>query len=208
MNIAIIAGIVVLGVLVFVVGRYQLKSDNAFFYVSGRAMRPLDIFLAFDRVKFNTRIHNLTDATRAGFKKWLGRDVLLGAVVHAFIGLLAWACKDVYDQPVLRSIFVWIAFAQLLSFLFHIIADWVMYRSVQQHDIAGSMRLYNAMVILKLLIPLLGLFMCTTTGILLWFQFLGGWTVEISSVIFLLPLLAVTILLMVVLTNGKKKPIQ
>lgn len=193
----------VLLLLVLRIGRYQLKSDNYFFYTSGRSMRPLDIFLAFEKEVFNFRISSLDEPTKLAFKKWLRRDAVLGLVVHAFVALSAWLCMEVYTHLAFRQIFFGLVLAQGLSYIFHLLADLIMASSVDQQHITTRIGFYNFIVIFKLAIPVIGLFMCTTTGILAWFQFIGGHALPWASLWFLLPGLLLTLLLFFVFTRKK-----
>src|SRR6478735_8203906 len=155
-------------VMVLFIGKNQLKSDNDFFYKTGRSMRPLDIFLAFEKKTFNERISKLEEETRFRFKKWLMMDILLGFIIHSFVGLLALWCMTLYTNTIFIYIFYILALAQIVSFIFHVVADLIMRRSVDKRRLAMSIYTYNAVVTIKMVVPLIGLFMCTTTLILLW----------------------------------------
>jgi hypothetical protein len=201
-------GIAVSLLIILAVGKYQLVSDNSFFYKSGRSMRPLDIFLAFEKKTFNERISKLNDPTRERFKKWLLMDMLLGFGVHTFVALLAIWCMTVYTSPVFIYIFYILALAQVVSFIFHVIADLIMRRSVDIGKLGMPMFTYNSIVIIKLVIPLIGLFMCVTTLILVWFQFLFSHEPAMATLFFLLPIFILTLILMRVMTGPMKKPVQ
>ena len=208
MNIYLIIGLISCLALIIFVGKHQLVSDNSFFYKSGRSMRPLDIFLAFEKKIFNERISKLSESTGGRFKKWLLMDMLLGLFVHSFVAMLALWCMNVYTSAVFKYIFYVLALAQIVSFVFHLLADLIMRRSVDIGKLGMRIYTYNAIVIIKLVIPLIGLFMCTTTLILVWFQFLYSHQQPMASVFFLLPLFIVTLLLMRLLTSSNKAPIQ
>ncbi|HSB92682.1 MAG TPA: hypothetical protein VLC28_06170 [Flavitalea sp.] len=206
MNIFLFIALISSLLLILIVGKYQLVSDNAFYYKTGRSMRPLDIFLAFEKKIFNARIGNLDDSTRLKFKSWLLMDMLLGFVVHLSIALLALWCMTVYKNGVFIHIFYILALAQIVSFILHILADIIMRKSVDTGKLGMRIYIYNAIVILKLVIPLIGLFMSITTLILLWFQFLFSHGLPMASMFFLLPIFIVTMIIMRVLTGvrGKK----
>lgn len=203
MNLLLLGILAVLLLLLLRIGRYQLKSDNYFFYTSGRSMRPLDIFLAFEKEVFNYRIKNLDEPTKPAFKKWLRRDALLGILVHAIVAISAWLCMQVYTHEGFRLLFFWLVFAQILSYVFHLIADLIMASSVDRGHIVTSIGFYNVIVILKLAIPVIGLFMCTTTAILAWFQFIGEHQLAWASIWFMLPGVLLTGLLFYVFTRKK-----
>src|SRR6476620_7063778 len=105
MNIFLLIALISCLALILIVGKYQLVSDNSFFYKSGRSMRPLDIFLAFEKKTFNERISKLDEPTRGRFKKWLIMDILLGFVVHSLVGLLALWCMTVFTNTIFIYIF-------------------------------------------------------------------------------------------------------
>jgi hypothetical protein len=193
--------------MILIVGKFQLITDNSFYYKTGRSMRPLDIFLAFEKKTFNERIGNLDQPTRGKFKGWLLMDMLLGFVVHLSVALLALWCMTVYKNDVFIYIFYILALAQILSFIFHLLADIIMRKSVDTGKLSMSIYTYNTIVILKLAIPLIGLFMCVTTLILVWFQFMFSQTLPMASMFFLLPIFIVTMIIMRVMTGvrGKKK---
>ena len=204
MNLYLFIGAVCCLAIIFFVGKSQLLSDNYFFYLSGRSMRPLDIFLAFEKKTFNERISKLDEDTRARFKKWLLMDMLLGLAVHSFVALVALWCITVYSNPVFINIFRILAIAQILSFILHVVADLIMRQSVDAKKLGMPIVTYNAIVIIKLALPLIGLFMCTTTLILVWFQFLYSHDLPMATMFFLLPVFIVTLILIRVFTGTLK----
>jgi amino acid permease len=168
-------------------------------------MRPLDLFLAFEKKTFDERIGKLDEPTRGRFKKWLLMDILLGFVVHLFVALLALWCMSVYTNDVFIYIFYILALAQGISFVFHLIADIIMQKSVDARKLGMSIYTYNTIVILKLAIPLIGLFMCVTTLILVWFQFMFSHTLPMATMFFLLPIFIVTMIIIRVMTGARGK---
>ena len=206
MNIFLFIALVSSLLIILIVGKLQLLSDNSFYYISGRSMRPLDIFLAFEKKTFNERIQKLDEPTRGRFRKWLLMDMLFGLVVHLFVALLALWCMTVYKTDVFIYMFYILAWAQVVSFVFHVIADLIMQKSVDTRKLGMSIYTYNTIVILKLVIPLIGLFMCITTLILLWFQFMFSHTLPMATMFFLLPIFILTMIIMRVMTGvrGKK----
>jgi len=205
MNIFLFIALVSSLLLIVIVGKFQLLSDNSFYYLSGRSMRPLDIFLAFEKKTFNERIQKLDEPTRGRFRKWLFMDMLFGLVVHLFVALLALWCMTVYTNDVFIYMFYILAWAQVISFVFHVIADLIMQKSVDARKLGMSIYTYNTIVILKLAIPLIGLFMCITTLILLWFQFMFSHTLPMATMFFLLPIFIVTMIIMRVMTGARGK---
>jgi len=195
-------------VMVLFIGKNQLKSDNDFFYKSGRSMRPIDIFMAFEKKTFNERVSNLEEATRDPFKKWLMRDMLLGIMVHAFVALLALWCMTVYTNEIFIYAFYIIAWAQVFSCILHVLADLIMRKSVVRKKLGMHIVIYNIIVLVKMIIPLIGIFMCTTTLILFWFQFLHDHDLPMATLFFLMPVFFVTLLLIRLLTSIKKTPIK
>ena len=112
----------------------------------------------------------------------------------------------VYKTDVFIYMFYILAWAQVVSFVFHVIADLIMQKSVDTRKLGMSIYTYNTIVILKLVIPLIGLFMCITTLILLWFQFMFSHTLPMATMFFLLPIFILTMIIMRVMTGvrGKK----
>jgi len=171
-------------------------------------MRPIDIFLAFEKKTFNERISKLEESTRGYFKNWLMRDMGLGLAVHAFVSMLALWCMTVYTNTIFIYAFYILAWAQVFSFILHVLADLIMRRSVERKKLGMPMGIYNTIVLIKMIIPLIGIFMCTTTLILFWFQFLHDHDLPMATLFFLMPVFFVTLLLIRVLTSIKKTPIK
>ena len=93
---------------------------------------------------------------------------------------------------------------KLQSFVLHVVADLVMRKSVDAKKLGMLIVTYNAIVIIKLALPLIGLFMCTTTLILAWFQFLFSHDLPRATMFFLLPIFIVTLILIRVFTGTLK----
>ena len=135
-------------------------------------------------------------------------DMLLGFLVHAFVAMVAVWCMTVYTHPFFIELFYLLAWAQLVSFILHVVADIIMRRSVDRGKLGMRIVTYNTIVIIKLVVPVVGVFMCTTTLILVWFQFLYSFQPFVAALIFLLPIVLLMILLMKAMTSSAKTPIQ
>lgn len=192
--------VVLLGILIICAGllvvfvKTQLKSDNDFYYLNGRSMRPLDIMLAIDRDKFDYRMGNLTEPTRHLFRKWLNRDMQFSPIFHLSVAILLYFSRNAYTHQGFHSVIILLLVAQVISLVAHWISDIILIGSLKKKKMDIPMRLFNTLVVIKLVVPVLGLFIGLATLILLWFRFLNNQAIPLATLIFILPVVLVGLL--------------
>ena len=194
-----ITDIVLIGLLIVCSGllvvfiKTQLKSDNEFYYINGRSMRPLDIMLAIDRDKFDYRIGNLTSTTRELFRKWLNRDMQFSPIFHLSVAIMLYFSRNAYSHPGFQSIIIFLLITQVVSLLAHWLSDMLMLNSLKKNRMDIPMRFFNTLVIIKLVVPVLGLFIALATLILVWFRFLNSQNLPWATLFFILPVALVSL---------------
>lgn len=194
-----ITEVVLIGILLVCAGllvvfiKTQLKADNDFYYLNGRSMRPLDIMLAIDRDKFDYRIGNLTEPTRELFRKWLNRDMQFSPIFHLSVAILLYFSRNAYGHPGFQSIIIFLLVGQVISLLAHWLSDVFLLNSLKKKKMEISMRFFNALVVIKLVVPVLGLFIGLATLILLWFRLLNNQSIPWAALIFILPVVLLSL---------------
>lgn len=191
---AVLIGILLVcaGLLVVFI-KTQLKADNDFYYLNGRSMRPLDIMLAIDRDKFDYRIGNLTEPTRHLFRKWLNRDMQFSPIFHLSVAILLYFSMNAYGHPGFQSIIIFLLIAQVISLLAHWLSDMFLLNSIKKKKMEIPMRFFNALVVIKLVVPVLGLFVGLATLILLWFRLLNNQSIPWAALIFIMPVVLLSL---------------
>lgn len=191
---AVLIGILLVcaGLLVVFI-KTQLKADNDFYYLNGRSMRPLDIMLAIDRDKFDYRIGNLTEPTRHLFRKWLNRDMQFSPIFHLSVAILLYFSRNAYGHPGFQSIIIFLLVAQVISLLAHWLSDMFLLNSLKKKKMEIPMRFFNALVVIKLVVPVLGLFVGLATLILLWFRVLNNQSIPWAALIFIMPVVLLSL---------------
>lgn len=191
-----------IGIIIF--SRELLKADNSFYYVNGRSMRGLDILFAIDRDKFNFRVQHLTPETKIGFEQWVKLDIWLAPVFNLFVVSLLVFVERAYPQKFFHIFFIALIIAQVFSFFAHIISDIILLNSLHKQRMTAPMRLFNLLVVVKMLFPVLGVFISFATLVLIWFRFLNKLNEPLAAIVFFAP--AALIILGVRLLKRKSPP--
>lgn len=173
--------------LILYFAKRLLKADNSFYYRNGRSMRGLDVLLAIDKDKFNYRVQNLSEPTRPLFEKWVKMDIWLAPAFIVFITVLLIFVERAYDHPWFKAFFLALMIGQIIALVCHALSDMILLNSLKQQEMTTRMHLFNTLVIIKMVFPVLGVFISFATLILVWFRFLNSMQIPLAAVVFFAP---------------------
>lgn len=174
-----------------------LKSDNFFRYRNGRALRGWDILFAVDKKKLDSRLQNMSEETLRFFKKWIDYDLQFAPLFHLSVAIILYFAKRAYSQEGFHVLFDILIYAQVLSFISHIITDIMLKRSVRTLEMHDSMRFFNLNVFAKIFFPVIGCFVSFATLVLVWFRFMNKHSLPVATLLFMIPPVVVIIIMMI-----------
>ena len=76
---------------------------------------------------------------------------------------------------------------QILALVCHALSDWILLRSLKRQEMVTRMHLFNALVITKMIFPVLGVFISCSTLVLVWFKFINKMQIPLAAVVFFAP---------------------
>ncbi len=173
--------------LILYFSKRLLKADNSFYYINGRSMRGLDVLLAIDKDKFNFRVQNLSEPTRPLFEKWVKMDIWLAPAFNVFVTVLLVFVERAYDHPWFKAFFLFLMIGQIVALVCHALSDWILLRSLKRQEMVTRMHLFNALVITKMIFPVLGVFISCSTLVLVWFKFINTMQIPLAAIVFFAP---------------------
>ncbi|MGZ5253386.1 MAG: hypothetical protein ACXWV4_03425 [Flavitalea sp.] len=195
--------LVVCLMLILYFAKRLLKADNSFYYRNGRSMRGLDILLAIDEDKFNYRVQNLSEPTRPLFDKWVRMDIWLAPAFNIFVTVLLIFVERAYHHAVFNIFFTTLMIGQIVALVCHALSDMILLQSLKRQEMTANMQLFNTLVIIKMIFPVLGVFISFATLILVWFRLLNSLNTPFAAIMFFVP--AALIFFGVKIFKGKPK---
>jgi len=179
--------LLVCGMLILYFAKRLLKADNSFYYINGRSMRGLDVLLAIDKDKFNYRVQNLSEPTRPLFEKWVKMDLWLAPAFNVFVTVLRLFVERAYDHPWFKGFFLALMIGQIVALVCHALSDLILLKSLKRQEMVTRMKLFNTLVIIKMIFPVLGVFISFATLVLIWFKFINTMQIPLAAIVFFAP---------------------